>query len=89
MVLDEPTNHLDLSAKRWLMEELAAFAGAMLVISHDLELLDQAIAKVLHLADGRLTEYKGNYSSFRVQLAADQRAARAGRRSSRTGRSSG
>ena len=72
MILDEPTNHLDLAAKQWLMEELASFAGSLLVISHDLALLDRAISKVLHLADGRLHEYKGTYSSYRVQLAADQ-----------------
>jgi ATPase subunit of ABC transporter with duplicated ATPase domains len=72
MILDEPTNHLDLAAKQWLMEELASFPGSLLVISHDLALLDRSIAKVLHLADGRLHEYKGTYSSYRAQLAADQ-----------------
>ncbi len=71
MILDEPTNHLDMPAKRWLMDELAAFSGALLVISHDLELLDRSITKVFHLAGGTLTEYKGTYSSYRVQLAAD------------------
>jgi ATPase subunit of ABC transporter with duplicated ATPase domains len=72
MILDEPTNHLDLSAKRWLMEELASFAGTMLVISHDLDLLDRSIDKVLHLAQGTLTEYKGNYSTFQARLAEAQ-----------------
>ncbi len=72
LVLDEPTNHLDIGAKRWLMDELARYPGALLVISHDLELLDRSITKVLHLAGGRLTEYKGTYTSYRAQLAADQ-----------------
>jgi ATPase subunit of ABC transporter with duplicated ATPase domains len=72
MILDEPTNHLDVSAKRWLMEELASFGGTMLVISHDLDLLDRSIDKVLHLHDGRLTEYKGNYSRFTAKLAENQ-----------------
>ena len=72
MLLDEPTNHLDLPAKRWLMDELERFGGALLVISHDLKLLDRSITKVLHLADGRLHEYKGTYSSYRTQLEADQ-----------------
>ena len=71
MILDEPTNHLDLAAKQWLMDELATFPGALLVISHDLVLLDRSITKVLHLTDGRLHEYKGTYSSYRTQLAAD------------------
>ena len=72
MILDEPTNHLDLAAKRWLMEELSAFNGTMLVISHDLDLLDKSIDKVLHLNDGRLTEYKGNYTTFTARLAEAQ-----------------
>ncbi|MGO9457691.1 MAG: ABC-F family ATP-binding cassette domain-containing protein [Acidimicrobiales bacterium] len=74
MILDEPTNHLDLAAKQWLMDELAAFGGSLLLISHDLKLLDRSITKVLHLADARLHEYKGTYSSYRTQLAADQTA---------------
>jgi ATPase subunit of ABC transporter with duplicated ATPase domains len=72
MVLDEPTNHLDLGAKKWLMDELERFNGALLVISHDIKLLDRAITKVLHLADSSLREYKGTYTSYRAQLAADQ-----------------
>ncbi len=72
MILDEPTNHLDVGAKRWLMDELARFPGALLLVSHDLKLLDRSITKVLHLADNRLQEFKGTYSSYRAQLAADQ-----------------
>jgi ATPase subunit of ABC transporter with duplicated ATPase domains len=72
MILDEPTNHLDLSAKQWLMEELSTFQGTMLVISHDLDLLDRSIDKVLHLANGTLTEYKGNYTTFTARLAESQ-----------------
>ena len=64
MVLDEPTNHLDRTAKRWLFGELASLPGALVLISHDIALLDQAIDKVLHLADGTVAEYKGNYSAF-------------------------
>jgi ATPase subunit of ABC transporter with duplicated ATPase domains len=71
MVLDEPTNHLDLAAKRWLMDELASFPRALLVVSHDLRLLDSAISKVLHLADARLREYTGTYTRFRAQLDQD------------------
>ncbi len=71
LVLDEPTNHLDLAAKRWLTNELTRFTGAMLVISHDLKLLDRVISKVLSLAEGSLREFTGNYSAFRTQLTAD------------------
>ncbi len=72
MILDEPTNHLDRSAKRWLLDELARFPGALLVVSHDLKLLDRSITKVLHIANLRLTEWKGNYSKFVAQREADQ-----------------
>jgi ATPase subunit of ABC transporter with duplicated ATPase domains len=71
MILDEPTNHLDRSAKRWLLDELERFPGALLVVSHDLKLLDHAIAKVLHISNQRLTEWKGNYSKFEAQHEAD------------------
>ena len=72
MILDEPTNHLDRSAKRWLLDELARFGGAILVVSHDLRLLDQSITKVLNIANQRLTEWKGNYSKFEAMREADQ-----------------
>jgi ATPase subunit of ABC transporter with duplicated ATPase domains len=72
MILDEPTNHLDRSAKRWLLDELERFPGALLVVSHDLKLLDRSISKVLHIANQRLTEWKGNYSKFEAQREADQ-----------------
>jgi ATPase subunit of ABC transporter with duplicated ATPase domains len=72
MILDEPTNHLDRSAKRWLLDELGRFPGALLVVSHDLKLLDHAITKVLHISNERLTEWKGNYTRFEAQREADQ-----------------
>jgi ATPase subunit of ABC transporter with duplicated ATPase domains len=67
MVLDEPTNHLDKAAKGWLFDELEQFRGAVLVISHDLPLLDKSIDRVLALRDGQMREYKGNYSKFLQQ----------------------
>jgi ATPase subunit of ABC transporter with duplicated ATPase domains len=64
LLLDEPTNHLDLDAKAWLMEYLAAYRGALMVVSHDLPLLDEAITSVLSLEAGVLEPYRGNYSYF-------------------------
>ena len=72
MILDEPTNHLDRSAKRWLLDELERFPGALLVVSHDLKLLDRSISKVLNISNQRLTEWKGNYSKFEALHEADQ-----------------
>ncbi|MDH3425842.1 MAG: ATP-binding cassette domain-containing protein, partial [Acidimicrobiia bacterium] len=64
LLLDEPTNHLDLDAKAWLMDYLGGFAGGLLVVSHDLPLLDEAITTVLSVEEGRLEHYRGNYSHF-------------------------
>jgi ATPase subunit of ABC transporter with duplicated ATPase domains len=64
LLLDEPTNHLDLDAKAWLMEWLAAYQGGLLVISHDLPLLDEAITSVLALDNKRIEAYRGNYSHY-------------------------
>jgi len=64
LLLDEPTNHLDLDAKAWLMDFLAGYDGALLVVSHDLSLLDEAITTVLSVEDQRLEHYRGNYSYY-------------------------
>ena len=72
LLLDEPTNHLDVDATTWLMGFLAGYRGALLVVSHDLDLLDQAITRVLHLDEGEMVEYKGTYSQYRTARAADE-----------------
>ncbi|HSL67235.1 MAG TPA: ABC-F family ATP-binding cassette domain-containing protein, partial [Actinomycetota bacterium] len=65
LLLDEPTNHLDNDAKGWLMKFLASYRGALIVVSHDLMLLDRSITRVMHLDEGRLVEYRGTYSQYR------------------------
>jgi ATPase subunit of ABC transporter with duplicated ATPase domains len=70
LLLDEPTNHLDREASVWLMGFLRSYRGALLVVSHDLKLLDNAISRILHLSEGRVVEYKGTYSQY---LAARKR----------------
>ncbi len=72
LLLDEPTNHLDNDAKQWLMGFLRSYRGALLVISHDLELLDASITRVLHLDNGELHEYRGTYSQYQVARTADE-----------------
>ncbi len=67
LLLDEPTNHLDLDAKAWLIEYLSTYKGGMLVISHDLPLLDEAITSVLALEHGEIEAYRGNYSNYLVE----------------------
>ncbi|MDQ3879120.1 MAG: ATP-binding cassette domain-containing protein, partial [Actinomycetota bacterium] len=72
LLLDEPTNHLDTDAKNWLMKFLAGYRGGLLVVSHDIGLLDKAITRVLHLDESHLVEYKGTYSQYRVARKADE-----------------
>jgi ATPase subunit of ABC transporter with duplicated ATPase domains len=72
LLLDEPTNHLDVDAKQWLMAFLRGFRGALLVVSHDLGLLDRAITRVLHLDESRIVEYRGTYSQYRAARRADE-----------------
>lgn len=78
LLLDEPTNHLDMDAKTWLLGFLRQYRGALLVISHDLDLLDEAITRVLHLdrgaedATGHIVEYRGTYSQYQRARAEDE-----------------
>jgi len=75
LLLDEPTNHLDVDAKGWLMGFLRDYRGALLVVSHDLELLDESITRVVHLDEGRLVEYRGTYSRYlEARRAGEERA---------------
>jgi ATP-binding cassette subfamily F protein 3 len=78
MLLDEPTNHLDLDAIVWLEDWLARYPGTLVIISHDRDFLDSAINVTLHLDEGRLKRYGGNYSTFEkeraIQLAVQQSA---------------
>ncbi len=72
LLLDEPTNHLDSDAKSWLMGFLRDNRGAVIVVSHDLILLDEAITRVLHLDSGRLVEYRGTYSQYQAARKAEE-----------------
>lgn len=81
LLLDEPTNHLDADAKEWLLAFLRSYRGALVVVSHDLVLLDSSITRVLHLERGddagRIVEYRGTYSSYlRARQEDEERAAR-------------
>ncbi|MDR2507102.1 MAG: ATP-binding cassette domain-containing protein [Candidatus Accumulibacter sp.] len=64
LLLDEPTNHLDLDALVWLESWLKRYEGMLIVISHDREFLDAVTQVTLHIEDGALTRYGGNYSVF-------------------------
>lgn len=70
LLLDEPTNHLDLDAKAWLMKFLASYQGGVLLVSHDLALLDESITSVIAAGDGTIELYRGNYSRYVVEREA-------------------
>jgi len=69
LLLDEPTNYLDLEGTLWLEDHLASYPRTVIVISHDRDLLDTSVDQILHLDRGKLTLYKGTYSSFEEQRA--------------------
>jgi ATP-binding cassette subfamily F protein 3 len=69
LLLDEPTNYLDLEGTLWLEDHLANYPRTVIVISHDRDLLDTSVDQILHLDRGKLTLYRGGYSSFEEQRA--------------------
>ncbi len=71
LLLDEPTNHLDLDALVWLEGWLKRYEGTLIVISHDREFLDAITRVTLHIDNGQITRYGGNYSAFE-ELRAQQ-----------------
>lgn len=78
LLLDEPTNHLDLDAVIWLEEWLRAYAGTLLLISHDRDFLDAVVNHIAHIEGEGIQLYSGNYSAFeriRAERLANQQAA--------------
>ena len=64
LLLDEPTNHLDLVSLLWLQNYLRTYSGALLLISHDRQFMDEIIGTVYEIAEGRLHSYSGNYTAY-------------------------
>src|SRR3954449_9185812 len=69
LLLDEPSNHLDLEATLWLENFLKSYAGTLIVISHERDLLNNVVDTILHLESGKVTLYAGGYDSFERQRA--------------------
>src|SRR5450432_332692 len=70
LLLDEPTNHLDLESLVWFQEYLTNYPGAILMISHDREFLNQLVGSIIEIAQRRLNRYRGNWDSYVEQRAA-------------------
>jgi ATP-binding cassette, subfamily F, member 3 len=74
LILDEPTNHLDLDAREALEDALAAFDGAVLLVSHDRALLDAVGTRTIALEEGRLRSYDGGWAEY-SRVREERRAA--------------
>lgn len=72
LLLDEPTNYLDLEGTIWLESFLRKYRHTVLIVSHDRDLLNRAVERILHLDQGRLVLYAGGYDQFERQRAAKQ-----------------
>ncbi|MFM7181063.1 MAG: ribosomal protection-like ABC-F family protein [Verrucomicrobiales bacterium] len=64
LMLDEPTNHLDLLSLLWFQRHLKNYPGAILLISHDRDFMDEVVESVIEIDDGRFSVYQGNYSTY-------------------------
>jgi ATP-binding cassette subfamily F protein 3 len=64
LLLDEPTNHLDLLSLLWLQNYLKNYSGALLVISHDRQFMDEIVTEVYEISERKLISYTGNYTDF-------------------------
>jgi ATP-binding cassette subfamily F protein 3 len=71
LMLDEPTNYLDIETLTWLESYLRAYAGAVLVVSHDRYFLDAVVDTIYEIERTASKRYTGNYSKFVEQKAAD------------------
>lgn len=83
LLLDEPTNHLDTEGLQWLESTLIAYPGSLLVVSHDRLFLDRVVSRILELKDGKLREYRGNWSAYASQKQAERERAEAEYRKAR------
>ncbi|MCO6050915.1 ABC-F family ATP-binding cassette domain-containing protein [Mesorhizobium sp. RP14(2022)] len=72
LLLDEPTNYLDLEGTLWLENYVAKYPHTVLLISHDRDLLNNAVSSIVHLDAQKLTWWRGNYDSFERQLEESQ-----------------
>ena len=75
LLLDEPTNHLDADSIAWLRDHLKGYRGGLVVISHDVELLDAVVNKVFHLDAnrGELDQYNLGWKAYLLQRETDER----------------
>ncbi|MDD7174329.1 MAG: ABC-F family ATP-binding cassette domain-containing protein [Clostridiales bacterium] len=83
LLLDEPTNHIDAKTVAWLEGRLAAYRGALMMVTHDRYFLDRVCTRIAELSGGELYLHDGNFSYYLEQKAArlDMENAQARKRS--------
>jgi ATP-binding cassette subfamily F protein 3 len=64
LMLDEPTNHLDLPSIKWVEKYIQTYEGAVIVVSHDREFLDNVVDTTVEVSGAKLNLYSGNYSYY-------------------------
>jgi len=69
LMLDEPTNHLDLPSIEWIENYLRTYEGAVIVVSHDRQFLNNTIGKIVEVANSQLVAYEGNYNFYLEEKA--------------------
>ncbi len=73
LLMDEPTNHLDVPSVRWLGEFLKGARGALMLVCHDREFLNEQINRVVSFETEGVRQYKGDYESYLVQRAEEEK----------------
>jgi ATP-binding cassette, subfamily F, member 3 len=66
LLLDEPTNHLDIESIQWFEDTLKNYAGAVILISHDKQFLDNVTSRTIEISNQKVFDYKTNYSRYLV-----------------------
>ncbi len=78
LILDEPTNHLDIDSREWIEEAVGAYGGNLLFVSHDRYFIEKFAGRVWMLEDGRISDFRGNYTEFRAFRERQERSKNAG-----------
>ena len=80
LIMDEPTNHLDSDMAEWLENQLKAFKGALVMVTHDRYFLDSVINRIIELDKGKIYSYNEKYSGFLQRKAEREASAKASER---------
>ncbi|RJT43724.1 ABC transporter ATP-binding protein [Legionella taurinensis] len=68
LMLDEPTNHLDCNNRRSLIRMLRAFEGTLIMVTHDVELLNATVETIWHIDNGRVAVFSGRYDDYQHEM---------------------